>query len=160
MTAIVVAGRSGAAIAAEIGTMKVSEEVDALHTLGICPHRYLVFPRIVALVVAVPLLTLVADLLGILSGAMVAAATVEVSFAQFIHSVRETLVASDILGGLLKAAVFGALIAGIAAERGLVARGGAAGVGRVTTSAVVSTLFWLVLADAFFALFFNVWGIQ
>lgn len=160
MTAIVVAGRSGAAIAAEIGTMKVSEEVDALHTLGICPHRYLVFPRMLALIVAVPLLALVADILGIVSGAVVATATLEVSFEQFVSSARAALVSSDILTGLLKAAVFGGLIAGIAAERGLSARGGAEGVGRVTTSAVVSTLFWLVLIDAMFALFFNIWGLQ
>ncbi|QDV05934.1 putative phospholipid ABC transporter permease protein MlaE [Planctomycetes bacterium Poly30] len=160
MTAIVVAGRSGAAIAAEIGTMKVSEEIDALHTLGICPHRYLVFPRMLALIVALPLLTLVADMLGIFSGAVVATATLEVSFGQFVQSARAALVPSDILGGLVKAAVFGGLIAGLAAERGLSARGGAEGVGRVTTSAVVGTLFWLVLADAIFALFFNVWGLQ
>lgn len=160
MTAIVVAGRSGAAIAAEIGTMKVSEEIDALHTLGVCPHRHLVFPRMLALIVAVPLLTLVADILGIFSGAVVATATLEVSLIQFVQSVRAALVSTDILSGLVKAAVFGGLIAGLAAERGLSARGGAEGVGRVTTSAVVGTLFWLVLVDAMFALLFNVWGLQ
>ena len=160
MTAIVVAGRSGAAIAAEIGTMKVSEEVDALHTLGICPHRYLIFPRMLALVIALPLLTLVADFVGVVSGAVVATSTLEVTFRQFIMSTREALVAMDVLSGLLKAAVFGALIGGIASERGLSARGGAEGVGRVTTSAVVSTLFWLVLVDAMFALLFNIWGLQ
>lgn len=160
MAAIVVAGRSGAAIAAEIGTMKVSEEIDALHTLGVCPHRYLVFPRMLALIVALPLLTLVADGLGILSGALVATATLEVTFLQFLQSTRAALVPSDVLSGLLKAAVFGGLIAGLAAERGLSASGGAEGVGRVTTSAVVATLFWLVLADALFAFFFNIWGVQ
>lgn len=160
MTAIVVAGRSGAAIAAEIGTMKVSEEIDALHTIGICPHRYLVFPRMLALVVVLPLLTLVADIVGVVSGAVVAAATLDVSFRQFILSTREVLIPMDVVSGLLKAAVFGALIAGLAAERGLAARGGAEGVGRVTTSAVVSTLFWLVLVDALFAVLFNIWGIH
>ena len=160
MTAIVVAGRSGAAIAAEIGTMKVSEEIDALHTLGVCPHRHLVFPRMLGLIVALPLLTLVADLLGIVAGAAVATATLEVTFQQFLHSARAALVPLDILSGLLKAAVFGGVIAGIAAERGLSARGGAVGVGRVTTSAVVSTLFWLVVIDALFALLFNIWGLQ
>jgi len=160
MTAIVVAGRSGAAIAAEVGTMKVSEEIDALRTLGICPHRYLVFPRMLALIVVLPLLTLVADIVGILAGAVVAAATVEVSFRQFILSAREALVPMDVLSGLIKAMAFGGLIAGLACERGLSARGGAEGVGRVTTSAVVSTLFWLVLADAMFAVLFDMWGIQ
>lgn len=160
MTAIVVAGRSGAAIAAEVGTMKVSEEIDALRTLGVCPHRYLVFPRILALVVVLPLLTLVADVVGILAGAAVATGTLEVSFRQFVLSTQEALVVSDVVGGLIKAAVFGGTIAGIACERGLAARGGAEGVGRVTTSAVVSTLFWLVLLDALFAVLFNLWGIQ
>ena len=160
MTAIVVAGRSGAAIAAEVGTMKVSEEVDALHTLGICPHRYLVLPRMLALIIAVPLLTLLADLLGILAGAVVATLTLEVTLGQFLASAAESLVPFDIFSGLMKAAVFGGVIAGIAAERGLSARGGAVGVGRVTTAAVVSTLFWLVAIDALFALLFNVWGLQ
>ncbi len=160
MTAIVVAGRSGAAIAAEVGTMKVSEEIDALRTLGVCPHRYLVFPRMLALIVVLPLLTLVADIVGILAGAVVATATVDVSFRQFILSTREALVPMDVLSGLMKAMAFGGLIAGLAAERGLSARGGAEGVGRVTTSAVVSTLFWLVLADALFAVLFDMWGLH
>lgn len=160
MTAIVVAGRSGAAIAAEVGTMKVSEEIDALRTLGICPHRYLVFPRILALIVVLPLLTLVADVVGILAGAVVATATVDVSFRQFILSTREALAPMDVISGLIKATAFGGLIAGLATERGLSARGGAEGVGRVTTSAVVSTLFWLVLVDALFAVLFDIWGLQ
>lgn len=160
MTAIVVAGRSGAAIAAEVGTMKVSEEIDALRTLGVCPHRYLVFPRMLALIVVLPLLTLVADVIGILAGAVIATATVDVSFRQFILSTREALAPMDVISGLIKATAFGGLIAGLACERGLSARGGAEGVGRVTTSAVVSTLFWLVLADALFAVLFDIWGLQ
>lgn len=160
MTAIVVAGRSGAAIAAEIGTMKVSEEIDALHTLGICPHRHLVFPRMLGLVITVPLLTLMADVLGITAGCLIATATVQVTFEQFMTGVRESLVPLDVLSGMLKAGVFGGMIGGLAAERGLSATGGAVGVGRVTTSAVVSALFWLVLLDALFAFLFNVWGIQ
>ncbi len=159
MTAIVVAGRSGAAIAAEIGTMKVSEEVDALRTLGICPHRFLVFPRIFALLLVLPLLTLAGDLVGIFSGALVATSTLEIGMRKFLISTQEALVPADILGGLLKASVFGVFIAGIACERGLAARGGAEGVGRSTTSAVVSMLFWLVLLDALFAVFFNIWGV-
>lgn len=159
MTAIVVAGRSGAAIAAEIGTMKVSEEIDALQTLGICPHRYLVFPRVLALVLVVPLLTLVADVVGIVAGAIVTTSTLEVGLNQFVGSVQSALSPSDIVGGLVKAAVFGALVGGLAAERGLAARGGAEGVGRATTSAVVATLFWLVFVDALFAVLFNLWGI-
>ncbi len=160
MTAIVVAGRSGAAIAAEIGTMKVSEEIDALHTLGICPHRFLVFPRILALVIALPVLTLVADLVGIAAGAAVTTSVLDVGLRSFVFSAQAALSMTDVLTGLVKAAAFGGLIASIACERGLAASGGAEGVGRVTTSAVVSTLFWLVLADALFAVLFNVWGLQ
>jgi len=159
MTAIVVAGRSGAAIAAEIGTMKVSEEVDALHTLGICPHRYLVFPRVLALVLVVPLLTLVADVVGVVAGAIVTTATLDVGLNQFVGSVQNALAPADVVGGLVKASVFGALVGGLAAERGLAARGGAEGVGRSTTAAVVATLFWLVFVDALFAVLFNLWGV-
>jgi phospholipid/cholesterol/gamma-HCH transport system permease protein len=157
MAAIVVAGRSGAAMAAELGTMKVSEEIDALRTLGLCPHRFLVFPRILALVVVLPLMTLASSAIGILAGSVVATATLEIGFRQFILSSRDALHAPDILGGLIKAAVFGAFIAGIACERGIATRGGAEGVGRSTTSAVVSTLFWLVLVDALFAILFDIW---
>lgn len=159
MTAIVVAGRSGAAIAAEMGTMKVGEEIDALETLGICPHRYLVFPRIIALAVVLPLLTLVADIVGILAGAAITTTILEVGFRQFVVSTREALTAADVVSGLVKAVAFGFLIAGIAAERGLSARGGAEGVGRVTTAAVVGTLFFLVLTDALFAVLFELWGV-
>ncbi|MEM1448854.1 MAG: MlaE family lipid ABC transporter permease subunit [Planctomycetota bacterium] len=159
MTAIVVAGRSGAAIAAELGTMKVSEEVDALYTLGVCPHRFLVFPRILALVVVLPLLSLLATFVGIASGAFIATSILEVGFRQFWISTQEALGFADILGGVVKSAVFGLFIGGIAAESGLAARGGAEGVGRATTSAVVSTLFWLVLLDAMFAILFDLWNV-
>lgn len=159
MTAIVVAGRSGAAIAAELGTMKVSEEVDALTTLGLCPYRYLVFPRLFALVLVLPLLTVVADLIGLFGGALVALGTLEVSLNGYILATREALTLNDVLGGLVKAAAFGGIIAMVACERGLATSGGAEGVGRATTSAVVKTLFYLVVADAVFAVLFDLWGI-
>lgn len=159
MTAIVVAGRSGAAIAAEIGTMKVSEEVDAIYTLGLCPHRFLVFPRILALVIVLPLLTLASSAVGILAGAVVTTGVLDVSFRAFILSSRDAVSSADVLGGTIKAMVFGGFIAAIACERGLATRGGAEGVGRSTTSAVVSTLFWLVLLDALFAILFDIWGV-
>ena len=107
----------GCAIAAEIGTMKVSEEVDALRTLGLCPHRFLVFPRMFALLLLLPLLTLAGDLVGILSGALVATSTLEIGLRKFFMSTQEALVPEDILGGLLKVSVFGMFIAGIACER-------------------------------------------
>lgn len=159
MTAIVVAGRSGAAIAAELGTMKVSEEVDALTTLGLCPYRYLVFPRLFALVLVVPLLTAVADLVGLFGGAVVAVSTLEVSLQGYVLATRDALALGDVFGGLVKAAVFGSIVALVACERGLATSGGAEGVGRATTSAVVKTLFYLVVADAVFAVLFDLWGI-
>lgn len=159
MTAIVVAGRSGAAIAAELGTMKVSEEVDALTTLGLCPYRYLVFPRLFALVLVVPLLTVVADIIGLVGGALVALSTLEVSLQGYLLSTKDALALNDVLGGLIKAAAFGAIVALVACERGLATTGGAEGVGRATTAAVVKTLFYLVVADAVFAVLFDLWGI-
>jgi phospholipid/cholesterol/gamma-HCH transport system permease protein len=159
MTAIVVAGRSGAAIAAELGTMKVSEEVDALTTLGLCPYRYLVFPRCLALVLVVPLLTAMADIVGLIGGALVALGTLEVSLQGYVLATRDALMLNDVLGGLIKAAAFGGIIALVACERGLATTGGAEGVGRATTGAVVKTLFYLVVADAIFAVLFDLWGI-
>ncbi|MEO0663896.1 MAG: ABC transporter permease, partial [Planctomycetota bacterium] len=159
MTAIVVAGRSGAAIAAEIGTMKVSEEVDALRTLGLDPYRFLVLPRILAVLIAAPLLTLLADVVSIAGGLFVAMSSLDVSWQGYVLSVREALGVADVFGGLFKAAVFGGMIALIACERGLGARGGAEGVGRATTSAVVTMLFALVAVDALFSVLFNLWGI-
>ena len=159
MTAIVVAGRSGAAIAAELGTMKVSEEIDALRTLGLCPVRYLVAPRTLALVVVLPLLTLMADVVGIGGGLLVTTAQLEVSPRGYLLSIEDALDPGDVLGGVLKAAVFGLIVALSACERGLATRGGAEGVGRSTTSAVVSTLFYLVLADALFSVLFDLLGI-
>ncbi|MEZ6018457.1 MAG: MlaE family lipid ABC transporter permease subunit [Planctomycetota bacterium] len=159
MTAIVVAGRSGAAIAAELGTMKVSEEVDALTTMGLCPYRYLVFPRLLALLLVLPLLTAFADIVGLLGGALVAISTLEVSLNGYILATQEALALPDVLGGLLKSVAFGGIIALVACERGLATEGGAEGVGHATTGAVVKTLFYLVVADAVFAVLFDLWGI-
>lgn len=159
MTAIVVAGRSGAAFAAELGTMKVSEEVDALRTLGLDPVRFLVFPRILALLAMVPLLTLLADAVGVFGGLLVALAELEVSAAGYLASTRAALDGWDVFGGLVKAAVFGLVVALIGCERGLAARGGAEGVGRSTTSAVVTILFHLVLVDALFSVLYNNFGV-
>lgn len=159
MTAIVLAGRSGAAIAAELGTMRVSEEVDALRVMGLDPHRYLVLPRVLALVLVAPILTLMADLVGIAGGMLVALTSLEVSWQGFLQSTREAVEVFDVLGGLLKAVLFGALVAMIACERGLATRGGAEGVGRATTSAVVVSLFSLVTADAVFGVLFSLWGL-
>lgn len=158
MTAIIVAGRSGAAFSAELGTMRVSEEVDALRTLGLDPYSYLVFPRVVALVLVLPLLTLIADVVGIMGGLLVAMLGLDLTLAGYLHETQKALKLFDVFSGTLKAAVFGLNVALIACQRGLATRGGAEGVGRATTSAVVTSLFAIVAADAVFTILFHAFG--
>ena len=158
MTAIIVAGRSGAAFSAELGTMKVSEEIDALRTLGLDPDLYLVFPRIIALVLVVPLLTILADIVGIAGGLLVALLGLDLTVHAYLLETHKALALWDVGSGMLKSVVFAATIALIACQRGLATRGGAEGVGRATTSAVVTSLFALVVLDAIFTMLFNVFG--
>ena len=155
MTAIIVCGRTGAAFAAELGTMKVSEEVDALRTLGLVPLRYLVLPRVVGLALVAPFLTLLADGIGIVGGLLVAVTQLDVTPAAFMTELKQALEPWDILSGLLKSVVFSAAIALIACQQGLATTGGAEAVGRRTTGAVVSTLFALILLDALFTVLFG-----
>ena len=155
MTAIIVCGRSGAAFAAELGTMKVSEEVDALRTLGLVPLRYLILPRICGLMLAAPLLVLLADGIGILGGALVAVTRLDLTPAAFFGELRQAVRLTDVLSGLAKSVVFAAAIALIACQQGLETSGGAEGVGRRTTGAVVSILFVLILIDALFTVLFG-----
>ena len=159
MTAIIVAGRCGASIAAEIGTMRVSEEVDALQTMGICPHGFLVLPRILALLLVTPMLTLLADVVGLLGGLLIATFTLDIPPVGFMIELRSAIGPMDIVGGLIKAVFFGGTVALIACERGLATRGGAEGVGRSTTSAVVTSLFHLIALDALLTIVFQEWGI-
>lgn len=159
MTAIVVAGRSGASYAAELGTMKVSEEVDALRTLGFDPMRYLVIPRVLTLLAMLPLLVLLGNLVGLLGGLLVGVAVLDLTLVGYTLKTQASLTLWDIGGGLIKACVFGTAIALISCQRGLAARGGAAGVGASTTSAVVIILFVLVALDALFTILFTAWGI-
>jgi phospholipid/cholesterol/gamma-HCH transport system permease protein len=158
MTAIIVCGRSGAAFAAELGTMKVSEEVDALRTLGVLPLRYLVLPRVLGLTLVGPVLTLAADAVGVGGGIVVAATQLDVTPAAFMGELRQVMEPWDVISGLLKSVVFSATIAIIACQRGLGTGGGAEGVGRQTTSAVVITLFALILLDAVFTVIFGVFA--
>jgi phospholipid/cholesterol/gamma-HCH transport system permease protein len=150
MTAIIVCGRSGAAFAAELGTMSVSEEVDALKTLGLMPMRYLVLPRILGLVLVVPLLTLLGDAVGIVGGMLVSVLKLGLAPEAFFGQLGRVMRLQDVVSGLFKSAAFGFTIALIACERGLSASGGASEVGRRTTSSVVTTLFTLVSLDAIF----------
>ena len=159
MTAIVVAGRSGAAFAADLGTMKVSEEVDALRTRGFDPMRYLVIPRVLALILVVPLLVIIGNLVGLLGGLLVGVFSLDLTLAGYIQQTQKSLNLWDVGGGLIKAAVFGLAIALISCQRGLSTQGGAAGVGAATTSAVVTILFTLVSLDAVFTVLFSMWKI-
>ena len=152
MTAIIVAGRSGAAYAAELGTMRVSEEIDALRTIGLDPQRFLVFPRVIALAAVTPILVLLADIVGCLGGWLVATSILDLTSIGAIGP-------GDVIGGLVKSAVFAAAITLISCQRGLETRGGAAGVGASTTSAVVTILFTLVLLDAGFTYLFELLGV-
>lgn len=150
MTAILLAGRSGAAFAAEIGTMRVNEEVDALVTMGIDPMRFLVVPRLLAALAMTPLLTLYADLIGLLGGALVML-TYEIPYSVYMRQTFDFVSMSDFCGGLAKSFVFGAIVAGVGCMRGLQTRSGPAAVGESTTRAVVTALVLIVVADGAFA---------
>jgi len=158
MTAIIIAGRSGSAFAAEIGTMKISDEVDALFTMGFNPTRFLVVPKIVASVLTVPILTLFSNLFAILGGLVVGVFMLDLTANAYMAQTLKTLTLFDVFWGFIKAAVFALLIAGIGCLRGFQVRGGAAEVGRATTSAVVTSIFLIILADAVFAVILRYWG--
>lgn len=158
MTAIVVCGRSGAAFAAELGSMKVNEEVDALRTMGLGPMRYLVVPRLLAMVLVMPLLSLFADAMGLLGGLVVAVTSLELTATAYWNEIQKAVKAWDVTSGLLKSVLFAAAITLIACQQGLATEGGAEGVGRRTTSAVVTTLFALIVIDALFTVFFRLVG--
>ncbi len=159
MTAIIVAGRSGAAYAAELGTMRVSEEIDALRVMGIDPLRQLVFPRALAMFLMVPLLTMAANVIACVGGLVVATTQLDLEADVYFKQLRAAVGLWDIGGGLIKSAVFAITITLIACQRGLATRGGAAGVGSATTSAVVTILFALIVWDAIFTSLFNALGI-
>ena len=158
MTAILLAGRSAAAFAAEIGTMKVNEEINALKTMGLDPVRFLVVTRVLAAVVVTPLLTVVANMVGLVGGGLVML-TFDVPLVTYFHQVTSAVSLSDLFGGLFKAAVFGLLVAGVGCLRGLETRSGASAVGQSTTRAVVSAIILIVVADGVFAVLYFHLGI-
>jgi phospholipid/cholesterol/gamma-HCH transport system permease protein len=151
MTAILLAGRSGAAFAAEIGTMRVNQEVDALTTMGLDPVRFLVTPRILAALLMTPLLTLFSNVLGLLGGA-VTMQTFGIPFLTFFREADSAVNLSDFLAGFVKSFVFAILVAGIGCLRGLQTQAGASAVGEAATRAVVSGIILLVIVDGLFAL--------
>jgi len=157
MTAIIAAGRSGAAFAAEIGTMKVSEEVDALTTMGLDRTRFLVTPKVVALLLMLPCLTLIADVVGVLGGLTVAVFGLDLPARVYMRQLHWALVLWDVTSGLIKSVAFAFLIAGIGCLRGFQAQGGAESVGQITTSAIVAGIFLIIVADAVFTLIFHFW---
>jgi len=159
MTAILVAGRSGSAFAAEIGTMKVNEEVDALTTMGFDPIRFLAVPKVLAAMVVVPLLTVYADLFAIGGGLVVGVVGLDLTAYTYLKDTQASLTLMDIIPSLIKSGVFALLIAGIGCQRGFMVRGGAEAVGTATTSAVVAALFLIIVTDSAFALAFHYLGI-
>lgn len=154
ITAIVVAGRSGSAFAAELGTMKVSEEIDALEAMGLDSVRYLVVPKYFAMLIMMPCLTLISDLAGILGGALFEIAQLDKSFAMCLSATRESLAMHDITTGLIKSLVFGLIITEIGCYEGFSVKGGAEGVGKATTSSVVISIFLIIFADVIFTAIF------
>ncbi len=155
LTAIIVAGRSGSAYAAQIGTMKVTEEIDALRTVGVGPTELLVLPKLLALIIALPLLTVYADVTGVLGGMLMARSKLDVGFDVFLDRLGDAVSLSSFLTGIGKAPVFAAIIALVGCHQGLQVSGSADSVGRQTTVSVVHSIFLVILADALFSEVFN-----
>ncbi|MDX1389321.1 MAG: ABC transporter permease [Acidobacteriota bacterium] len=158
ITAIIVAGRVGSAIAAELGTMKVSQEVDALTVMGIDPVSYLVVPRILGLLVSVPCLVLFSNLIGIAGGAIIAVTTLGLGGRTYVLDSLNALIMEDIVIGLIKAVVFAGIIGLVGCQQGLATRGGAEEVGRATTTSVVRAIVLVITADLFVTAIYYVKG--
>lgn len=159
LSAIVVAGRSGSTYAAEIGSMKISQEIDAMHTIGLNPMEVLVIPRFVGLVIALPILTLLADIFGILGGGILLWSLLDLSPALFVGRLLEAVGPWTFWVGIIKAPVFAAIIAVIGCYEGLQVTGGAESLGKHTTRAVVEAIFLIIVFDALFSIFFGLIGI-
>jgi phospholipid/cholesterol/gamma-HCH transport system permease protein len=151
--AVIILARVGSAMAAELGTMMVNEEVDALRAMSIDPVRYLVMPRILALIICMPLLTAVANFVGMLGGALISNATFSLTIESFFQSAKDMLVFSDFFGGMIKSVFFACLIGTIACDQGLHTHDGAEGVGKATTRTVVLCVIFVLLMDLFLTSF-------
>jgi phospholipid/cholesterol/gamma-HCH transport system permease protein len=149
LTALIVAGRAGAAMAAELGTMRVTEQIDALSTMATNPIKYLVVPRLLSGMFMLPILTIFADAIGIAGGYFVAVQMLDVNPVVYLRRTTDYLEYDDIFGGLLKAFVFGAIIATISCYKGFNTQGGAEGVGKATTGAVVISSMLILISDYF-----------
>lgn len=159
LSAIMVAGRSGSSFAAEIGSMKLNEEVDAMRSLALNPIDILVLPRVVALTLMMPILTFYADMFGLFGGLMISWTTLDISPLQFIERAHGAVTGWDIGVGLIKAPIFGLIIALTGCYEGLMTEGSAESVGYRTTKSVVEAIFLIIVLDAFFAIFFTEIGI-
>ncbi len=155
ITAIIIAGRSGSAYAAQIGTMVVTEEIDAMRTLGIVPLELLVLPKILALLIVMPLLTVFADVLGVMGGMIMAHVQLGVGYSEFIDRFAKTIGATAYLIGICKAPVFAMIIAIVGCFQGFCTKGSADSVGQQTTLAVVQSIFLVIIADALFSIAFS-----
>jgi phospholipid/cholesterol/gamma-HCH transport system permease protein len=155
LTSIIVAGRSGSSFAAELGSMQLNEEVDALTATGVDPFEVLVVPRVLGLAIALPLLTIVADLIGLLGGALLCRFLLDMPLSQYFHRANEAISSTTFWVGFIKAPVFAMLIALAGCYRGMQVRDSARELGRLTTMAVVQSIFLVILADAFFAVLFE-----
>jgi len=158
MTAIIVAGRSGSAFAAEIGTMKISEEVDALFTMGFDPVGFLVIPKLIAVIVMVPILTLFSDIFAITGGLLVGVFMLDLTAGAYVAQTINTLTLFDVFWGVFKSGIFGLIITWVGCLRGFQVSGGAASVGQATTSAVVSSIFLIILFDSIFSVILRYTG--
>ena len=155
ITAIIIAGRSGSAYAAQIGTMSVTEEIDAMRTLGIAPLEMLVLPKIIALLIVLPLLTVFADVLGVLGGMIMANAKLGVGYGEFLDRFVKAVSVTAYFVGICKAPVFAVIIAVVGCFQGFRTKGGADSVGRQTTRSVVQAIFLVIVADALFSVAFS-----
>jgi len=147
LTALVVAGRVGAGIAAELGTMRVTEQIDALDSMGISPVRYLVMPRFLAATIMLPLITIFSNFVAIAGALLVSILFVDLSYETFLSGIRNSFTFGDVMAGLVKSIVFGAIIGIVGCHEGFYARGGARGVGRSTTEAAVISAVMVLIAD-------------
>jgi phospholipid/cholesterol/gamma-HCH transport system permease protein len=159
LTAIVVAGRSGSAFTAEIGTMKVNEEVDALVTLGLDPVEILVLPRLIALMITLPLLTFFADIMSLFGGAVGGLLIIDLTFPQFVQQLATAVTPTMFCVGMVKAPVFAFVIAMVGCFEGLRVTGSAESVGRLTTKSVVESIFLVIVLDALFSILFSILGV-
>jgi phospholipid/cholesterol/gamma-HCH transport system permease protein len=159
MTGIIMAGRTGAAFAAQIGTMQVNEEIDALQTMGISPMDFLVMPRMIALIVMMPLLCLYANLMGILGGMFVGMTMLDISFAQYLEQTRSAIDMTDFSLGLVKSVVFGIIVAMSGCLRGIQCGRSSTAVGNAATSAVVTGIVLIVIFDSLLTVIYSILGI-